>query len=121
AGCTGPPITSRTVPTTVPVAARGCSQSRKAVRVDGPIAYVPHASQTLWNTKTTQPPPAASAPVTACWRSASVVVETTSATVRMAKRVGGRDGLGRRAAGGEAGVVARGVVAAAGRHLLERR
>src|SRR5262249_60044040 len=72
-GLTLPPITSLTVLTDVPAAARGASQSRKLASVDGLTAYVPHASQTLCMTKITQPPAACSARVTAPSRLARLV------------------------------------------------
>jgi hypothetical protein len=69
------PMTSHIVRAYVPLAERGASQARNALRMAGltedpPLGSQP--SQTWWNKSTTQPPPAFSARVTAPSTSASV-------------------------------------------------
>jgi hypothetical protein len=57
-------FTSAVVLTTVPVAARGCSQSSSAVKSAGVIEYASHWLQRWWKTSCTHPPPCSSAAVT---------------------------------------------------------
>src|SRR5215203_4722622 len=59
-----PPMTSATVLTTVPFAARGWSQSSRAVKLAWVIEFVLQPLQMLWKTRMTQPPPLFSAWVT---------------------------------------------------------
>src|ERR671922_1654804 len=72
-GWKGPTITSAVVLTTVPVAARGCSQSSSAVKSAGVIEYASHWLQRWWKTSCTHPPPCSSAAVTYLSIVASVV------------------------------------------------
>src|SRR5215217_3385443 len=78
AAWSGPPITSSTVLTTVPCAARGWSQSRNASTSDGSTQLVSHALHNWWKTIVTQPPPAFSAAVTAFLRSVRLLLPDDS-------------------------------------------
>ena len=56
-GKTEPPITSLTVFTVVPLAARGCSQLSRAVKSAAVMEYTLQLLQTWWKINCTQPPP----------------------------------------------------------------
>ena len=80
-----PWITAATVLTTVPRAARGGSQSRKAASNSGDVEYVSQALQILWKVSWIHPPPFCSAPVTIACRSASVHVDRIDDGLRVLK------------------------------------
>ena len=83
-------MTCRIVRTTVPCAARGASQSSRAVKVLVLIQPSSHAeSQTPWNTSGTQPPPDSSASVISPWMAARVISPLPKEGVRTSNAFSG--------------------------------